>query len=89
MKNWLFFIIILLAAILLAATNPEFSQHKDVILPRLYEQRAREDNVLVVVTGPVAHARLRYNDYVVFSTTSIGGKTVTIGAAGLVVSLLR
>ncbi len=89
MKKWLFFIIVLVAAIALAATNPEFSQHKDVILPRLYELRAREDSVLVVVTGPIAHARLRYNDYVVFSTTSIGGKTLTIGVAGLVVSLLR
>lgn len=88
-KKWLVFIIALLVTIVLAATNPGFAQHKDVILSRLHERQAQGDGAPVGVAAPGAHMRLRYNNYVLFSTASVGGKTATIGVAGLVVSLLR
>ncbi len=72
-------VVLLLVAILLAVTNPDGEKHKAVIRSAEIEDHP--------FWGPLGKAHIvaetaDYNNYVVFSTTTVRGKTATMGLLG-------
>ncbi|MEL7020193.1 MAG: hypothetical protein AAGK47_01175 [Bacteroidota bacterium] len=77
--SWLLIIIILGAMVV---TNPTFEKHKSKI-----NSQVKSDKPLIgkIGGGRLLGALTTYNNYYLFSTTQLEGKSVSFGVLGMVV----
>jgi len=76
-------LLIIIACIALAVTNPNEESHKEVIYEKVSNKAGMEGflgKAAGALLGEVDAAPLKYNNYFLFSTTTFGDDTLSVGA---------
>jgi hypothetical protein len=81
------FVALIVVALVLAVTNPGQETHKQAVYTSLATQATNSEmlgKIAVDVLGDRNIVPLQYNNYYLFSTTTLDGKTESVGAVARV-----
>jgi hypothetical protein len=75
-------VVLVILCIVLAITNPGQDAHKKAFYASVGTEQAKSEvlgNIAAEVLGDVDLIPLKYNNYIVFSTTTLNGKMTSFG----------